>query len=236
MNNLCVTQLSQLEAELSGVALQIDAPQTRNALTLPTVEELADVLAEHPDDLVLLSSSTPGIFSSGADLRTDDASRARLSDLLYECYELMVTRPGVVVAVVDGPAVGGGAQLTTAADLRVASPRARWRWVGPGHGLAVGAWVLPDLLGRSRALELAMTGRWLEAEHALHAGLVSELVEDPWRAAFELARTLTGCDSAALARIKDVGTRGPLVERLRMERARNAESWGGRAPAPPGTT
>jgi enoyl-CoA hydratase/carnithine racemase len=210
--------------------VRLDAPARRNALTLSTVEHLHHVLEEEPARTLVLGSATPGIFSAGADLDVDDATRARLSDLLYACYELMVTRPGIVIAVVEGAAVGGGAQLTTAADLRIASPVARWRWVGPGHGLAVGSWILPSLVGRARALDLTLTSRWLNADEAVTAGLVTRLDGGPWQAAVELARRLGDADAAALSRVKQVATTGPLLDRLRAEREENRTSWSGAAP------
>src|SRR5699024_8039050 len=81
--------------------------------------------------------------------------------------------------------------LSTAADLRLASPRARWRWVGPGHGLAVGSWVLPELVGRSRALELTLTGRWLRADEAAAIGF-ARTTEDPWADLADVLETLAG--------------------------------------------
>jgi enoyl-CoA hydratase/carnithine racemase len=152
MRALRLQQFGDQDGAPAGLRLLLDAPRRRNALTMETVDQLHRALEEQPGRTVLLGSSTPDIFSAGADLGVDDVTRARLSDRLHECYESMVTRPGIVIAIVEGPAVGGGAQLAMAADMRVCAPGARWRWVGPGHGLAVGAWILPDLLRpRSRA-------------------------------------------------------------------------------------
>jgi enoyl-CoA hydratase/carnithine racemase len=223
---------ADLPADLPGRRVLLGAPRKRNALDPATVDRLLEELTTDADDIVVLGSTTPGIFSAGADLTVDDATRARLSDRLYELYDAMVRRPGPVVAVVEGPAVGGGAQLTTAADLRVASPQARWRWAGPGHGLAVGAWIVPELLGRSRGLDLTMTGRWLTADEALAAGFVTAVVEDPWVATLELVGRLARADRAALARVKQVATSEGLLERLAAERRRNREGWSGAAPSP----
>lgn len=218
------------EAAGSVTRVRINAPARRNALSLATVEHLHRILTERPADTLMLGSSTAGIFSSGADLDTDDATRARLSDLLYGCYQQMVTRPGVVIAVVDGAAVGGGAQLTAAADIRVISAKARWRWVGPGHGLAVGTWILPALLGRSRGLDLTLTSRWLQATEAVQAGFASRVDDNPWHRARELAATLADADPAALARVKQVANVAGLLDRLSEEREQNRASWTGSAP------
>jgi enoyl-CoA hydratase/carnithine racemase len=112
-----------------------------------------------------------------------------------------------VVAALDGPAVGGGAQLAVACDLRVAGPGASIRFLGPGHGLAVGAWALPGLVGRGRALDLCLTGRTVEPEEALRIGLVDRLAGDASAAAAELAATLGALELDAVARVKAVAAR-----------------------------
>ncbi|MHB1614459.1 MAG: enoyl-CoA hydratase/isomerase family protein [Actinomycetes bacterium] len=213
-----------------ALRIRFDAPARRNALTLETVQHLHQVLADTPEQALLLGSTTDGIFSAGADLDTDGSSRAQLSDLLYACYEQLVTRPGVVLAVVQGPAVGGGAQLSTAADIRLISQAARWRWTGPGHGLAVGAWILPDLVGRSRGLQLALTSRWLDAAEAVAIGLAARIDTAPWKQAEDLVRRLADADADALARIKRVASAPHVLARLALERSTNRELWSGSAP------
>jgi enoyl-CoA hydratase len=232
VSDLRVQPLQNEHPGVTGIAARLDAPRYRNALSLATVEHLHRVLADDPVSTVLLGSTTSGIFSAGADLRADDRSRARLSDQLYACYELMISRPGPVIAVVDGPAVGGGAQLTAAADLRIASTAACWRWVGPRHGLAVGAWILPELVGRSLALNLTLTGRWLHAQEAVRAGFIADLAADPWKAALDTAQSLAEADPSALAAVKQIAARPGLSLRLTRERRRNHDAWTGRAPAP----
>jgi enoyl-CoA hydratase/carnithine racemase len=151
-----------------------------------------------------------------------------VSDLLYECYEAMITRPGPVVAVVGGPAVGGGAQLAGAADLRIAGPGARFRWTGPpGRGLAVGAWLLPGLIGRGAALELTLTGRWVEAGEALRLGLVNRVGDEPGKVAAELAGDLLARGAGVAGRVKQIAAAGGLLDMLRAERAANRAAWGG---------
>lgn len=205
----------------------------RNAIDLVTAIELRTALAESPEEVFVLGSSTPGVFCAGADLKVSATERTRVSDVLYECYQTMVTRPGTVIAVVDGPAVGGGAQLSTAADLRIAGPAARWRWVGPGHGLAVGAWILPELLGRGRGLELALTGRWLELDEAVTCGLAGRVAPDPWAEAMSLAAALTVVEASALARVKKGADHdGGILAALAHEREQNRLAWDGRARLP----
>jgi enoyl-CoA hydratase len=206
--------------------LLLSRPDQRNALVPGMVVALTEAMQTDGDAVVLLGSTDPTVFCAGADLSLPMADRAAVSDLLYECYEHMITRPGPVSAVVGGPAVGGGAQLATATDLRIAGPGARLRWAGPaGAGLAVGAWILPDLVGRGTALELCMTGRWVDAAEALKLGLVHRVDDDPDRTAAGLAETLVAGGPLGPGRIKTVASSGGLLDRLRTERQVNRAAF-----------
>jgi enoyl-CoA hydratase len=206
--------------------LLLSRPERHNAIDLGLARALRDAFGQEETTPVVLASADPRTFCAGADLNIPDADRATVSDLLYECYEIMITRPGPVIAVISGPAVGGGAQLAAAADLRIAGPAARLRWIGPpGRGLAVGAWVLADLVGRGTAMELAMTGRWVAATEALAMGLVNRVEGDPGRAAADIAEELAALDPRASASVKGVAAAGGLLDRLRAERQANGSAW-----------
>jgi enoyl-CoA hydratase len=206
--------------------LLLSRPERHNALDLGLARALRDAMAEDPQEPVVLGSADARLFCAGADLTVTDADRAAVSGLLYDCYELMVTRPGPVVAAVGGPAVGGGAQLMTAADVRIAGPAARMRWTGPpGRDLAVGAWVLPDLVGRGVALDLIMTTRWVDAAEALRLGLVSSVVAEPLEAASGLAGELAARGPGAMAKTKMITAAGGLLDRLHAEAQANQSAW-----------
>jgi enoyl-CoA hydratase len=206
--------------------LLLSRPDQRNALVPGMVVALTEAMQADSDAVVLLGSTDPGVFCAGADLSLPIADRAAVSDLLYECYEHMVTRPGPVIAVVGGPAVGGGAQLAAASDLRIAGPGARLRWTGPaGAGLAVGAWILPDLVGRAAALEIGMTGRWVDAAEALALGLVYRVEDDPDQVAADLAEALCTVGPLGPGRIKGVMSAGGLLDRLQAERSANRAAF-----------
>jgi enoyl-CoA hydratase/carnithine racemase len=208
------------------VRLLLARPERRNALTPRMVTALMEALRADDEATVVLGSSDPRVFCAGADVTIPETERAAASDLLYECYELMITRPGPVIAVLGGPAVGGGAQLAAAADLRFAGPAARLRWVGPpGAGLAVGAWILPELAGRGAALELTMTGRWVEAAEALALGLVHRIDDDPGQAATSAAEILAARAPEPFGKIKAITAAGGLLDRLRAERRANRAAW-----------
>jgi enoyl-CoA hydratase/carnithine racemase len=204
--------------------LRLDRPERRNALDPGLMAAVRDALAAEPGTLAVLGSTDPQVFSAGADLTISDAERAVVSDLVYDCCQTIVTRPGPVIAVITGAAVGGGAQLAAAADFRIAGPGARLRWIGPpGLDLAVGAWVLTDLVGRGAALDLVLTSRWVEAAEALALGLVHQVTDDPESAAGQFAADLAVRGTGA--GVKPVMAAGGLLDRLRAEREVNRAAW-----------
>ena len=214
--------------------LRLARPQRRNALDVSLTAAIRDALAAEPSVPVLLGSADPGMFCAGADLTISDAERAVVSDLIYDCCHTIITRPGPVIAVLSGAAVGGGAQLAAASDLRIASPAARLRWSGPpGVNLTVGAWLLPDLVGRGPAMDLVLTGRWLEAGEALALGLLNRVSPEPDVLAGEIAADLARRGVAA--GIKTVMAADGLLDRLQAERVVNRSAWAqltGPFPAP----
>ena len=204
--------------------LRLSRPERRNALDLSMLRAVTDALALEPEVPVVLGSTDPQVFCAGADLTISEAERAAVSDLVYDCCQIIVTRPGPVIAVLTGAAVGGGAQLAAASDLRIASPAARLRWIGPaGLDLAVGAWLLPDLVGRGTAMELVLTGRWVEAAEALALGLVNRVCDDPDVVAGQIAADLAR--RGAGAGVKAVMAVGGLLDRMRAERSANRSAW-----------
>ena len=216
-----------LERSAAGyLRLLLARPDRRNALDPGMVRAVMDALRADPAALVVLGSTDLRSFCAGADLAISDAQRSEVSDLLYECYEVMITRPGPVIAVIGGPAVGGGAQLATAADLRIGGRAARLRWAGPpGRDLSVGAWLLPYLVGRGAAMELTLTGRWVDAAEALRLGLLHRVADDPGQVAADLAETLLARSAGSLASVKAVTSAGDLLDRLHAERDANRAAW-----------
>jgi enoyl-CoA hydratase len=216
-------------ADAGVVEVWLDRPSKRNALNREVVEALGEAFALERTRAFVFGSSEPGsVFSAGADLTLTNAERAELSDLLYRLYKRMLTTEAPIIAVVEGAAVGGGAQLALASDLRIGSAGATFRFVGPGHGLAVGAWGLPSVIGRGRALELCLTMRSVAAEEALELGIIDRLDADPRAAALALAREICALDADAVARLKSItATAAGLLAALEEERRGNYETWSG---------
>lgn len=214
--------------------LRLNRPARRNAIDAAVLAGLRGAFAEPGVRVFVLSSSTPGMFCAGADLSLTPEARAEVSDGLYALYRQMIESDAPIIAALGGPAVGGGAQLAIASDLRVVEPGTWIRFVGPGHGLAVGAWGLPSVIGRGRATDLCLTGRRVEAEEALAIGLVDRIAPDAGEAALDLAGALAALDPGAVARIKAVIRRSSArSEALELEADGN-RSWSGAAPRPGG--
>jgi enoyl-CoA hydratase/carnithine racemase len=89
----------------------------------------------------------------------------------------------------------------------------------------VGAWLLPDLVGRAAAMDLVLTGRWLEAAEALALGLVNRVCDAPEPVAAQIAADLAGRGAGAGAGVKAVMAAGGLLDRMRAERAANRSAW-----------
>jgi enoyl-CoA hydratase/carnithine racemase len=214
------------EHEPGVIALWLNRPQSRNALDRALVAALAAQFRRADTRAFVLGSSDSRCFCAGADLTLDDAERSEVSNRLYELYGVMIAAAPIVVAI-EGPAVGGGAQLALAGDIRLGGRSALFRFPGPGHGLSVGPWGLTSVVGRGRALEISLTMRAVEAEEALAIGLLNRVEDDPRGSAIALAEKLGRLDRAAVATTKAiVRSASGLDDALELERAGNA-SWSG---------
>lgn len=213
----------------SGVpVVLLDRPERLNALNMEVIEGIAEALHSAGPCLVLGSTDSRS-FSSGADLTLADPERAALSDALYRLYMEMRRSDTVIVAAANGHALGGGAQLLIACDIRVVGPDTTIRFIGAGHGLVVGAWGLPSLVGRGRATELCLSTRPVGADEALRIGLVDRVASDPLEEALTLASSLLHLDPAAVVGVKRIVSIPDPIAALEHERELNSE-WSGFVP------
>lgn len=143
-----------------GTHVQLCAPQRRNALDPTAVAALHDAVMADGSGVILLTAEGPA-FCAGGDLRVlqDAAAGGDLVEVLTtnaaafaDLIEAIVASPRPLVALLDGPAVGGGASLALACDVRIATPRARlvlnWTRYGlppDGHATTLLSWAVgPD--------------------------------------------------------------------------------------------
>jgi enoyl-CoA hydratase/carnithine racemase len=225
-----VAEFVRLEVRDRVGTIRLDRPPA-NAINAQVSKELLAAALEggaRDDVAALVVWGGPKIFAAGADIKEMAAFGPHdirpvvtaLGDALIVLEEL----PKMVVAAIEGYALGGGCELALACDLRIASPRSQLGQseiklgIIPGAG---GTQRLPRLVGRSRARELIYSGRVVPAEEALAIGLIDRLEPDPFAAAFEQAARFAQGPTRALAAAKEAlnaADLGDLRKGLGVER------------------
>ncbi len=188
--------------------ITVNRPESRNAVDGPTATALADAFRAFDADseaAVAVLTGSGDTFCAGADLKAVGTDRTNTlspaGDGPMGPTRLALSKP--VIAAVRGHAVAGGLELALWCDLRIADRTAIFgvfcrRW---GVPLIDGGTVrLPRLIGHSRAMDLILTGRPVDADEALAIGLANRVVPDgeALRAAQELARELAGFPQACM--------------------------------------
>ncbi len=203
----------KIEDRGTHVLASLNRPEKRNAIDQELVDALHALCAElerRPRTLVLRGEG--GTFAAGADiaqLRERRAADAR-AGINTRAFQRLGALPMPVVAVLDGYALGGGAELAYAADIRVGTPTLKIGNPETGLGIiaAAGAtWRLRELVGEPLAAEILLAGRVLDAEEALRAGLVTHLEADAEAAlarAEKIASRIASLDPAATQASKRV--------------------------------
>ena len=177
----------RVEREDDLAIVTIDRPERRNALGSRDARGIAAAISDGARGArVVILTGAGEAFSAGGDLeeleRWSDLEPQEIGSTLYESFQGMIrairASDAIVIAAINGAAVGAGMDLALACDLRVASDTARlgqvWVRLGviPGTG---GAWLTQHLAGPGRAAELLLTGKLIDAQEALAAGLVNEV-------------------------------------------------------------
>ncbi len=200
-----------------GVAvLKINRPEARNALNWLAQTEFSAAVEKAAGDpslrVMIITASGDKAFAAGGDLKEladhpEKVHAERLNRVMGAALERLTRLPAPVICAVNGEAIGGGCEIVTACDLRVAANHARFRFAQVQVGLTTGwggAARLVHLLGASRAMELLLTGRAIDAQEAMAMGLVHRLVkhEEVLAAALSWADELRFLPRAALAALK----------------------------------
>ena len=202
-----MTTFLKIERDGAILTLTMNQPETRNALTGNTavaefVQACADIAQDRSVRVVILTGEGP-VFCSGGNVKDMQrySTHALAPDTIREEYRNGIQRlPKAlynldvpVICAVNGPAIGAGLDLTCMCDIRIASEKASFAesfvkvGIVPGDG---GAWLLPRVVGMSKASEMAFTGEALTAAEALACGLVSRVVAP--EALMSEARKLAG--------------------------------------------
>ncbi len=212
--------------------LRLERPPM-NALSLQVWREIAaaaDEATERDDVRALVVTGGPKVFAAGADIKefpTWTAEEApRIGAVLQRSLDTLARVPMVTIAAITGYALGGGCELAMACDFRFVAHNAKLGQpeillgIIPGAG---GTQRLPRLVGLSKAKELILSGRMVDAAEAVDIGLADELhpVDELEAAATAAAaRYAAGPYAIGLAKraIED-GTEQPLDQGLRLETA-----------------
>jgi enoyl-CoA hydratase len=178
-----------LRSEERGIALlTLNRPGVHNTINKEMLEQLRHVLESVKADAsvkaVIITGKGEKAFSAGADVGFfSKASPLEVRDfarLAISVYHRVETLGKVVVAAINGYALGGGLELAEACTLRIAAQGARLGHPEVRIG-AVAGWGgttrLPRLVGKGRAAELLLTGKMISAEEALEMGLLNRVVD-----------------------------------------------------------
>jgi enoyl-CoA hydratase len=204
-----------VEVDGHVATVTINRPKVLNALdadTLDLLEEAFDGLAEDDEvRVVVLTGAGEKAFVAGADIteirELDETSGTSFSQRGQRLFSKIEGHPKIVIAAVNGFALGGGCELAMACDIRIASENARFGQpeinlgVIPGYG---GTQRLPRLIGFSCAKLLMLTGDMLDATAARDLHLVNRVVPEgaALKEATDLARAIAGKPPLAVGAIK----------------------------------
>jgi len=210
-------QFIRYEQEENIAILTFNRPEVRNALNFATIDEALDAVSRFEGDdglrVLILTGAGDKAFISGADIQ-----ELQMRDTLTELGERSGRRrvltwklenmPKPTIAAINGFATGGGLEVALACTLRIAAEGARLGLpeinlgIMPGNG---GTQRLPRLVGKTKAMEMILTGDLIDAQEAYRIGLVNKVVPlaDLLPTAKELARKLAQKPPLALWAAKE---------------------------------
>lgn len=176
----------QLATDKGVLRVTLQRPEKLNAMSRTSTEELesvCDYLAQNPNVRVVVIQGAGGNFCVGddvTDLSSDIDESVRLSRRRGELYSRMVDLPQIIVGALQGQVLGGGFVLAAACDIRIAThgtqlglPEVNLGWP-PNYGLGI----VQSVLGRSRTMELALSGKPISARRALEIGFVGQVTPE----------------------------------------------------------
>src|SRR5213594_843541 len=225
------TIVYQVDDHVATVTL--NRPEVHNAMNDVMRRELTrcfdGLVAADDVKVVVVTGAGEKAFSAGADIREFVAPlvpvQFREHRRRVDFRQAMDRCPQPILAAINGFAFGGGLELALACDIRVAAASAQMGLteinlaIIPGGG---GTQRLPRLVGRSKALEMILTGARIDARESLRIGLVERMVPatEVLSASLALARTLAERAPVALRYAKEAVVKGlelPLAEGVRLE-------------------
>jgi enoyl-CoA hydratase/carnithine racemase len=220
----------------------LNRPDKLNAFTGTMREDLLAALRDAQNDdgvRVVVITGAGRAFCAGGDVaymhslqQTNDVESFRkLLDAGRDVVLRIASMDKPVIAAINGVAAGAGCNLALACDYRIAAAGAKLSQSFVKIGLHPdwgGTWLLPRLVGRSRALEILMTGRMIEAEEALALGMIDRITTDLATDVASLARAIAAGSPLAIRAIKralDASERNALRAQLELEAQHQLECF-----------
>lgn len=223
--------LTEIIAEDKIAVLRLNRPKELNALNLELMGQLRDALVacDANDDVrCIIITGSERVFAAGADIK-QMAGKGAIDMLKIDQFTTWDTIRRVkkpIIAAVSGYALGGACELTMLCDMIVASETAQFGQPEIKIGVMPGAGGTQRLLravGKARAMEMAMTGRFITATEAYDYGLINKIVpvELYLEEAKKMAKTIASMSPLAIQAIKESINQGAesfLQEGLLLER------------------
>jgi len=223
-----------LYEKTDGIAwLTLNRPERLNAFNVQMRDDLYQAMSAVRDDpevlVAVLKGAGERAFCAGADLTEFGTAPspviARQVRWERDLWGLILGLPKPLIAAVHGFCLGSGLEMSLCCDLRIASDDAQFGLPEVGLGIipaAGGSQTLPRVIGRGRALELVLTGDYIDAAEAHRIGLVNRVTTRAglYPAAESLARRIAAQDPVVVQAAKLAVTRGldlPLSEGLALE-------------------
>ncbi|MCE5263940.1 MAG: enoyl-CoA hydratase/isomerase family protein [Deltaproteobacteria bacterium] len=236
MEDVPVSGFETLAYEKSdGIArITLNRPNHLNAYNIRMRDELYEVLEAIRDDnevrVGILRGAGRKAFCAGADLSefltAPPPVKARRARFDRDIWRLFLGIRQSMIAALHGYVLGSGIEMALCCDIRIASEDSRFGLPEVGLGIipaAGGTQTLPRAIGVSRALELLLTNRWIDADEALALGLVNRVVSATslMDTVEEAAKKIASLDPMAVRCAKQAVVRGmdlPLADGLNLER------------------
>jgi enoyl-CoA hydratase/carnithine racemase len=217
-----------------GIAyITLNRPKALNAYNIRMRDELFEVLGAIKEDdevdAVVLKGAGEKAFCAGADLTefltAPPPVFARQARFERDVWGRFLSVPQPVIAAMHGYVLGSGIEMSLCCDIRLASDDARFGLPEPGLGIipaAGGSQTLPRTIGQAAALEILLSGRWIETKEALWLKLVNRILPraELYAEAEKIARKIQSYDKRAVRALKQAVWRGldlPLRDGLELE-------------------
>ena len=222
------------EKEDALALVTLNRPQFLNAYNIQMRDDLFEVLHAIRDDdevrVALFKGAGEKAFCAGADLSefltAPPPVTARQIRFDRDVWGLFLSIPQPLIAVLHGYVLGSGIEMALCCDLRITSDNAQFGLPEVALGIipaAGGTQTLPRAVGPAGALEMLLTGRWMDAREALQIKLVNRVVpaERLFATAREVAEKIAVCDPDVIRGVKQAVVRGmdlPLAQGLDLEK------------------